>query len=411
MADTRNPTPSSGSLAYPMLAFALNALYACRQGYDLLYYRLREPTCTPAPGMAPRAASYCKLVAVAHAFAMDKHDMVVYLDSDSFFNVRTNVSLPALLRSYAPPPGRLPTNPWRRTLSERALSDAVWFANDRPKLGDRPNAGFHAWQRQHGSWAAAMRVLRTWWSLPAYRYGAEHDFEQHALQWVVAHLGLGLRRRGGATEPLLGVLQLHAMAAEFSGNAIAHVDHAKPEGSRMYAVVALGFMDALCGCVPLACIASTHEVGIARANTLTRARARQVRDGNGAGDSRPRAGHRHSAARRPEAHLRASGAADTGSREVVKRACGGEYAGSGSAGRRAAARSGAWLATSSTASRRLGAVCGVAGVGFAARMAPHAGLQRDFGGDASASAAREADASGGATAGAATAVSVEPVAT
>ena len=63
MADNRMPVvvqPRAGTLTYPALAFALNALYACTHGYDLLYYRMVSPECKHAV-QGTRHASYCKL--------------------------------------------------------------------------------------------------------------------------------------------------------------------------------------------------------------------------------------------------------------------------------------------------------------------------------------------------------------
>ena len=51
MSDNRDAAiraPSAASLTYPALAFALNALYSCAHGYDLLYYRMDGPVCAHA---------------------------------------------------------------------------------------------------------------------------------------------------------------------------------------------------------------------------------------------------------------------------------------------------------------------------------------------------------------------------
>ena len=210
MSDNRPPALGSAratTLSYPALAFAINAIYACEHGYDLLYYQMAAPTCTHA-SQGLRSASYCKLPAIAHA--LHRYDVVAFIDSDSFFLDR-NLSLPALLARYAPP------------LAARPAMTAAWFANDLPQLGDRPNGGFHLWYRGSG----ATRLVRTWWHLPAGKFAVEHDYEQHALQWALGHLDEAV--------PLLGTLQLHAMAdATLSfKDAIAHADHTKA-GSRLW---------------------------------------------------------------------------------------------------------------------------------------------------------------------------------
>ena len=209
MADDRPPMSSSSAptgraLTYPSLAFAINAEYTCRHGYDLLYFQMGSRCTHPTQG--ERSASYCKLPAIAAALA-DGYERVAFIDSDSFF-LHRGVSLPELVQRYRPPPHRAPPDP------------AVWFASDMPQLGDRPNGGFHVWSRGRDS----QRVLRTWWHLRGGKYNRVHDFEQHSLQWALGHLA-------GASG-LLGTLQLKAMDDEFQ-HAVAHIDHTK-SGRRLW---------------------------------------------------------------------------------------------------------------------------------------------------------------------------------
>ena len=173
MADNRAPALTS-TPTYPALAFALNALYACGHGYDLLYYRMASPTCAH-PLQGARDASYCKMPAIAAALQAG-YDSVAFVDSDSFF-LQRNVSLPSLVARYAPPPPHAAAAPL-----------GAWFACDLPQLGERPNGGFHLWRRGDG----AERLLRTWW--PRRRpLQPRRDYEQHALQWA-----LSPGRRGAA---------------------------------------------------------------------------------------------------------------------------------------------------------------------------------------------------------------------
>ncbi|KAL1511435.1 hypothetical protein AB1Y20_006234 [Prymnesium parvum] len=202
MTDNRPATllsPSAHTLTYPALSFALNALYACAHGYDLLYHQMTAPTCSHATQGA-RNASYCKLPAIARALRAATHPTVAFIDSDSFF-LHRNVSLPSLLATFAPP---------------ASSGAAVWFANDLPQLGERPNGGFHVWSAT----AAARRLLAAWWHLPGGRYNGAHDYEQHALQWLLSQLSEAV--------PLIGTLQLRAMADEFT-HPVAHIDHTKAE--------------------------------------------------------------------------------------------------------------------------------------------------------------------------------------
>ena len=136
---------------------------------------------------------------------------------------RRNLSVPALLREYAPPPRASPANP------------AVWFANDLPQLGERPNGGFHVWLKDASGGAA--RLLRTWWHLPAGKYSVEHDYEQHALQWALSQLKQAV--------PLMGTLQLRAMHEDFTNLAVAPIDHTKAERRLWVMAVALLAADPL----------------------------------------------------------------------------------------------------------------------------------------------------------------------
>ena len=194
MSDHRSPTLGSSArattLTYPALAFALNAMYACEHGYDLLFYQMASPTCTHT-SQGVRGASYCKLPAIAHA--KTGYEGVAFIDSDSFFLER-NLSLPALVARYAP-----------RSATATA---AAWFANDLPQLGERANGGFHVWYR--GSWTT--RTLRTWWHLPGFD-GAATSAAVAALCAGSASSRCARARARGAPSPRAAWLFPRARAA------------------------------------------------------------------------------------------------------------------------------------------------------------------------------------------------------
>ena len=143
MADNRPPVLSnphelsSATLTYPMLSFALNALYACGHGYDVWYLRMSSERCNHAT-QGTRDASYCKLPAIASVLRSDAYSHVAFIDSDSFF-LHRNVSIHELLVQYAP------VEP-QRAHSAHFGEPSAWFASDLPQLGDRPNGGFHVWR-------------------------------------------------------------------------------------------------------------------------------------------------------------------------------------------------------------------------------------------------------------------------
>ena len=78
---------------------------------------------------------------------------------------------------------------------------AVYFAWDLP-FSNGPNAGFMLWR----GGAQSRRLLNFWWNLDAGSSNGEHDYEQHALHWTVAHLPTF---RGA-----LETLQLESMTAD-----------------------------------------------------------------------------------------------------------------------------------------------------------------------------------------------------
>ena len=120
---------------------AQRSVWRARRGYDLLYLHQRSPTCRHQL-LGERLPSYCKLAAVAEAFARG-YAAAVFLDSDAFLQ---NVSLgvPALLARYREP---------------RAVAAAdVSFASDRPfSLG--PNAGINFLVEHAARGAAAAAVV------------------------------------------------------------------------------------------------------------------------------------------------------------------------------------------------------------------------------------------------------------
>ena len=217
MSDNRAPvirSTESAALTYPALALALNAVYAARHGYALLYYQMVAPSCRHA-WQGERHASYCKLPAIAHALRLG-YDRVAFIDSDSFFQHR-NLSLGAILRAYRPPQPHAPS------------TVAAWFACDLPQLGDRPNGGFHMWLAGRD----APRLLRTWWHLDGGGFNTEHDYEQHTLQWSLSHLREAV--------PLMGTLQMKTMDDTFH-HAIAHIDHTK--AARRLWLMAIALLEA-----------------------------------------------------------------------------------------------------------------------------------------------------------------------
>ena len=95
MSDTRAPIPQHGEpLSYVHMAFYVNARFASRHGYRLLYLQLRETGCSH-PLFGRRHPSYCKLAALGEALGRG-YEMMLWLDSDAVVQ-HHHLSLPAII--------------------------------------------------------------------------------------------------------------------------------------------------------------------------------------------------------------------------------------------------------------------------------------------------------------------------
>eukprot|EP00966_Prymnesium_polylepis_P162095 3746044-Prymnesium_polylepis.1 len=89
-----------------MFTYFLNAKYACRHGYTMLFFKLAGTDCAGRqcvvgcrhPVWGDRHPSYCKLCAIAAALEAG-YGTVIYMDSDAFFQ-NTSLALPQLLSSH-----------------------------------------------------------------------------------------------------------------------------------------------------------------------------------------------------------------------------------------------------------------------------------------------------------------------
>ena len=220
-AHTRTPS-------HAQFTFELNRRYACKHGYHLLYLQMRGPTCQH-PLLGERHPSYCKLAAVAEALSRG-YDLVAFLDSDAFFQ-DSSMPLPQMLRAYAGnrSAGGVGVAGADSTISAAsgvaaAPSTSGWdvsFAWDRP-FSFGPNAGVQFWRNTR----CARRLLRLWWHLPGGRFHAQHDYEQHLLQWNLLNLDSYASR--------ISTLSLQSMATQLDvrgwpayEHPIAHIDHGR----------------------------------------------------------------------------------------------------------------------------------------------------------------------------------------
>ena len=206
MSDNRPPVPDrldAASLTYPALAFALNALYACEHGYDLLFYQMVAPTCRHVTD-GPRHAS-CKLPAIADALRRG-YSTVIFIDSDSYF-LQRNISFQNLIEQYRP-----------HTNAGSDAPRAAWFANDLPQLGDRPNGGLHVWTapRVHCVYCVPGGIYRPLSTELSMTMSSTHSSGRFHSCGAVPHIG---------------TLQLRAMADATLTfrHAVAHIDHTKAD--------------------------------------------------------------------------------------------------------------------------------------------------------------------------------------
>jgi len=98
MVDGRAPR-ASGADAYVGFCVAINALFAARHGYDLIYYRVATDN-----GMRlnfrDRHAAWARVPALAHATARLGYSRVTYLDTDAVINDHST-SIDAFVERHA----------------------------------------------------------------------------------------------------------------------------------------------------------------------------------------------------------------------------------------------------------------------------------------------------------------------
>lgn len=209
MADTTHPeltrvtSPGVPYMRYAGLTGWLNSHYANRHGYALLFFMYTEAGCRH-PRWGWRHPSYCKLAAIAAA--LQEWGTVAFIDSDSFFSP-TAPPLPELIAR-------------RRLAKLQHAATHVLLASDRP-FTTGPNCGFMVWRASD----QAMALLATWWHLDMGPFGLAHDYEQHALHWVLAHLR---RFQSG----LVQTLQLRSLELDTTSE-VVHVDHTR-RGERLW---------------------------------------------------------------------------------------------------------------------------------------------------------------------------------
>ena len=205
MSDTHRPTPlptKTANLHFTSLSALVNAHYACRHSYDFIFMQHSEAGCTH-PRFGRRHPSYCKLGAIAAALQLG-WATVIFIDSDSWF-------VPD-----APPIERMITAARGRPHGYgQGSAPSLFLAWDWP-YSNGPNCGFMIWRNGN----RARQLLAHWWHLDT-GFNTQHDYEQRALYWGVAHA----ERFRGAIE----TLQLTPLAADATErhSPLIHVDHTR----------------------------------------------------------------------------------------------------------------------------------------------------------------------------------------
>ena len=203
MADHRSPVALAkagargNNLTVAMAAY-LNVAYCRRQRYLCILYTYRRADGCAHSQWGHRHPSYCKLTAVAHALnevatsdvraavLQPSIQHLVFLDSDCFVR-DVSLSLPSMLQLYQP---TVANGAGGRARAEAA--PVASFAWDTPySLG--PNGGFFVLHTANGGRESRAKArlhdfLRFWWNVESGRFGLEHSYEQHTLQWQVMHV-------------------------------------------------------------------------------------------------------------------------------------------------------------------------------------------------------------------------------
>lgn len=186
MSDNRAPWSKS----YYAYAVALAAQYARSHSHTLRVYRLagngsKRTTACAHPRLGPRAAPWCKLVAVHHTLWLRSsrgewlHSLVAYVDSDAFWH-DTSRSLERLLSDYGGGPSQCA---WFASNWPHALADGEAFSIYRAGRSVASTAFF---MMRGGANDAARRLVARWWE------GTGADSQAFATAPWFEQSGLGL---------------------------------------------------------------------------------------------------------------------------------------------------------------------------------------------------------------------------
>lgn len=268
MGDNRKvaPTDGAGIDEYWSLAYELNRRWACRHGYDFVYYRFKDYYRLPHPTMSItgvtnpiaackqdvpytptmerggdggkrlwREAAYCKLAAFGDALVTQDYDTVVWMDSDLFME-QPEVDLDELVRRFAP----VKCQRFHRgecVPGGDAADAEFWFAQNWPWDKAMPNSGFFI-ARNKG---LVHELLAAWWNV---RETAHNGiFEQHSL-WSLIQDGHYFAKH-------IALMPLKAMTPDAKGKSpLRHLESSQRKNRTPVlraAVQALSPLTAQCG--------------------------------------------------------------------------------------------------------------------------------------------------------------------
>lgn len=168
--NTTDPAPGAVSTSHFLETSPTEEIQS-KEGFEKHYQKTEavdkyQQGCkSPADGGALRSSPWCKVVVLDRVLQLG-YKYAVVIDTDALF-IDFNLSIPAMLDKYVNSTQRL----------ENGGHAGVFISNDQPFRNERVNTGFMIAQAS----SEAQRFLRAWWDTPSGEWLTRSPFEQEVL--------------------------------------------------------------------------------------------------------------------------------------------------------------------------------------------------------------------------------------